>query len=124
MGGAYGRFPILTDEHVSLALVTALRANGWIVMRVEDEPDLGKGTEDSVLSAYASARGWGLLSRDDKALSLPRDWQEAGRSFRGMLHWPQTHDRRMSIGAVVRFIQALAFEEEPFVAGVRHIKPL
>jgi len=41
-----------------------------------------------------------------------------------MLHWAQRHDRRMSIGAVVRFIEALASEQEPFVAGVRHIKPL
>jgi len=124
VGGPDGRFVILTDEHVSLALVSALRRNGWTVVRVEDEPGLGKGTADSVLFAYATARGWALLSRDDKALVLPKQWQEAGRAFRGgMLHWAQRHDRRMSVGDVVRFIEALACEEDPFVAGVRHIKP-
>ena len=29
----------------------------------------------------------------------------------------------MSLGEVVRFIEALAEEEDPFAAGVRHIKP-
>ena len=123
MGEPYGPFVILTDEHVSWALVSALRANGWTVVRVEDEPGLGKGTEDAVVFAFAASRGWVFLSRDDRALSLPMEWQQEGRPFCGMLHWAQRHDRTMSIGAVVRFIEALTCEEDPFVAGVRHIKP-
>lgn len=123
MAGSYGRFIILTDEHVPLALVKALRRQGWTVMRVEDEPGLGKGTDDAIVFAYAAARGWVFLSRDDRALALPAAWQEQGRAFSGMLHWPQRHDRRMSIGEVVRFLEALAEEEDPFASGVRHIKP-
>jgi hypothetical protein len=42
----YGRFTLLTDEHVPLALVSALRKAGWRVHRVEDERGLGKGTLD------------------------------------------------------------------------------
>jgi hypothetical protein len=64
-----------------------------------------------------------FLSRDDRALGVPAEWQERGQAFSGMLHWPQRHDRRMGLGEVVRFIEALAEEEDPFAAGVRHIKP-
>ena len=123
MGGPCGRFVILTDEHVPLALVKTLRRQGWTVMRVEDEPGLGKGTDDRIVFAYAAERGWVLLSRDDRALALPREWQEAGRPFSGTVHWAQRHDRRMSLGEVVRFIEALACEEDPFAVGVRFIKP-
>ncbi len=120
---AHRRFVILTDEHVHLALVKALRQRGWTVMRVEDQPGLGKGTDDSIVFAYAAERGWVLLSRDDRALALPSAWQRQGRAFTGMLHWAQRHDRSMSLGEVVRYIEALAEEEAPFAAGVRHIKP-
>ncbi len=56
MAGRHGRFLILTDEHVPLALVQALRQAGWTVMRVEDDPGLGKGTDDRIVFAHA-ARG-------------------------------------------------------------------
>lgn len=118
-----GRFVILTDEHVPFVLVEALRDVGWLVHRVEDEPGLGKGISDERIFAYAAARGWIWLSRDEAAVVLPAAWQREGRAFKGMLVWSQRHHRVMSIGDVVHRIEALSAEEEPFAAGVRFIKP-
>lgn len=64
----YGRFPILTDEHISYALVKALRKAGWPTYRVEDEKPLGKRTPDARVFAYAAECGWVWLSRDARAL--------------------------------------------------------
>lgn len=119
----YGRFAILTDEHVPYALVEALRKAGWLVYRVEDEPGLGKRTHDDVLFSYAAGRGWVWLSRDEAAVVHPAAWQREGRPFKGMLVWSQRYHRVMSIGDVVRQIGALAEEEDPFAAGVRFLKP-
>ena len=40
-----------------------------------------------------------------------------------MLVWSQRYHRLMSIGDVVRKLEALSREESPFVAGVCFIKP-
>lgn len=120
---AHGRFVILTDEHVPYALVEALRNAGWLVYRIEDEPGLGKSTPDSVVFAYAAERRWVWLSRDEAAVVHPSAWQREGRPFEGMLVWSQRYHRVMSIGDVVRQLEALAQEEDPFAAGVRFIKP-
>lgn len=40
-----------------------------------------------------------------------------------MLVWSQRYHRVMSVGEVVRRIEGLAAEKEPFAAGVRFIKP-
>ena len=120
---AHGRFVIVTDEHVPYALVEALRDAGWLVHRVEDEPALGKGMSDDKIFAYAAANGWIWLSRDEAAVVHPATWQREGKLFEGMLVWSQRHHRVMSIGDVVRRIEAPAAEEEPFAAGTRFIKP-
>jgi hypothetical protein len=119
----YGRFVILTDEHIPYALVEALRRAGWIVYRVEDEPGLGKGGFDGAVFAYAAQRSWVWLSRDEAAAVQPATWQREGRSFKGMLVWSQRYQRLMSIGDVVGRIEALAQEDDPFAVGVRFIKP-
>jgi len=119
----YGRFIILTDEHVPFALVSALREAGWLVHRVEDERDLGKGTLDDRIFAYAAERGWVWLSRDEAAVAYPAAWQRAGKRFTGMIVWSQRHHRAMSIRHVVLEIETLEHEEDPFAAGVRFIKP-
>jgi hypothetical protein len=120
---AHGRFVILTDEHVPYALVEALKKAGWLVHRVEDERELGKSTDDQTVFAYAAERGWVWLSRDEAAVVHPATWQREGRLFKGMLVWSQRYHRLMSIGDVVRQIEALAQEAHPFAAGVRFIKP-
>ncbi len=119
----YGRFVILTDEHVTSALVEALRKAGWLVHRVEEEPGLGKGAPDGKVFAYAAARSWVWLSRDEAAVVHPAAWQREGRPFKGMLVWSQRYHHVMSIGDVVRQIQALTEEDDPFAAGLRFIKP-
>jgi len=119
----YGRFVILTDEHVGYALVEALRKAEWLVHRVEDEPGLGKRTLDDRIFAYAAERKWVWLTRDEAALVHPAAWQREGRPFEGMLVWSQRYHRLMSIGDVVRQIEALAKEDDPFAAGVRFITP-
>lgn len=43
--------------HVPYALVEALRKAGWLVYRVEDEPELGKGTLDDRVFAYTAEQG-------------------------------------------------------------------
>lgn len=40
-----------------------------------------------------------------------------------MLVWSQRYHRVMSIGDVVRQLEALSREDRPFTAGVRFIKP-
>lgn len=119
----HGRFVILTDEHVPYALVEALRKAGWLVHRVEDEPGLGKGKLDAKVFAYGAERDWVWLSRDEAAVVHPAAWQREGRPFKGMLVWSQRYHRAMSIGDVVRQIEALTQEDDPFAAGVRFIKP-
>jgi len=119
----YGRFPIVTDEHVPLALVEALRAAGWCVYRVEDLPELGKGTPDGEVFAHAARLGWVWLSRDEAAVVHPASWQREGRPFVGMLIWSQRYHRTMSVGDVVRQLETLAGKEAPFAAGVYFIKP-
>lgn len=117
------RFTFLTDEHVPFALVAALRGAGWDVHRVEDVRELGKGTLDERVFSYAASRGWVWLSRDEAALSHPAAWQRERRQFTGMIVWSQRYHRAMSVGQVVRQIEQLEGEEDPFVSGVRFIKP-
>lgn len=119
----YGRFEILTDEHVPYALVEALRRAGWLVYRVEDEPEFGKGKLDNAVFAHAAERNWVWLSRDEAAIAHPAAWHREGKPFKGMLVWSQRYHRVMSIGDVVAQIETLAQEDEPFAAGVRFIKP-
>lgn len=47
----------------------------------------------------------------------------APRRFTGMIVWSQRYHRAMSVGQVVRQIEQLEGEEDPFVSGVRFIKP-
>ena len=120
---AHGRFVILTDEHVTFALVVALRNAGRLVHRVEDEPGLGKGADDHAIFAFAAERGWVWLSRDEAAIVHPTSWQREGRGFKGMLVWSQRYQRLMSVGDVLQQLEAMTREEEPFAAGVRFLRP-
>src|SRR3972149_6307859 len=76
-----------------------------------------------IVFAHAAERGWVWFSRDEAAVVHPATWQREGRPFKGMLVWSQRYHRAMSIGDVVRQIEALTEEDDPFAAGVRFIKP-
>jgi hypothetical protein len=119
-----GRFPLLTDEHTPTALIKALRDRGWDVVRILDDTSLGQGCPDDVVFGHAATIGRVWLTRDERALRLPKAWAAQGRTFTGMLVWPQRHRKRMTVGDVVRFLEALAEEDKPFATGVRHVKPV
>lgn len=118
-----GRFPLLVDEHVPLALVRALQRRGWTVVRVVDLADLGQGSDDDQVFAYALEQGYVVLSSDERALWRPRRYREQGHPFLGMACWPQRHRDRMTIGEAVEALEGMAEEEEPFAYGYRFLQP-
>ena len=115
---------LLTDEHISLALVRALRDRGWDVVRVVEEPRLGQGTSDDVVFAFAVEEQRVVLSSDAHASWRPRGAIEASWPFPGMIVWTQRSRNRMSLGDAIAQLEALAREDEPFAGGIRHIKPV
>ena len=114
---------LLTDEHIPFALVRALRDRGWDVVRVVDEPRLGKGTPDGPVFAFATKEERVVLSSDAHASWRPGDAIDASRPFPGMIVWTQRNRDRMSLGDAIAQLEALAREGEPFAGGIRHIKP-
>ncbi len=119
-----GRFPLLIDEHVSGALVQALQRRGWNVVRVVDlTSELGQGADDSEVFAYATEHGYVVLSSDERALWRPGKLRAQGDPFPGMLCWPQRHRDRMTIGEAVDAIEKMALEDDPFLSGIRFLRP-
>ncbi len=117
------RFPLLVDEHVPKPLVKALQQRGWEVVRVVDLAELGQGSDDEQVFAYALERGYVVLSSDERALWRPKKYREQGRSFLGMACWPQRHRGRMTIGEAVEALEQMAREDDPFAYGYRFIQP-
>jgi len=118
-----GRFLLLTDEHIPRAFVRALRERSWDVVRVVDEPRLGKGTPDEAVFAFAIEEGRVLVSSDIRSSWRPGDLLEAARPFPGMVVWSQKDRRRMSFGDAIAQLEALAREEDPFAGGIRRLAP-
>jgi hypothetical protein len=119
-----GPFPLLADEHIPRALVKALLALGWEVVRVVDlVMELGEGADDDQIFAYAAERGYVVLSSDERALWRPRQSRERGELFPGMLCWPKRHRDRMTIGQAVEALEQIAEEDDPFVYGYRFLQP-
>ncbi|MFP5287931.1 MAG: DUF5615 family PIN-like protein [Thermoanaerobaculia bacterium] len=118
-----GRFPLLIDEHVPKPLVRALQQRGWEAVRVVDLAELGQGSEDEQVFAYALEHGYVVLSSDERALWRPRKYREQGQPFPGMACWPQRHRGRMTIGQAVEELEQMAREDDPFAYGFRFIQP-
>ena len=57
-----GPFPLLTDEHISKALIKTLRDRGWDVVRAVDV--FGQRTDDQILFEYAAEKGRVLVTTD------------------------------------------------------------
>jgi hypothetical protein len=117
-----GRFPLLVDEHVPKPLVQALQRLGWTVTRVVDLADLGQGSDDEQVFAYALEHGYVVLSSDERALWRPKRYREQGKPFLGMACWPQRHRSRMAIGQAVEALEQMAQEDDPFAYGYRFIQ--
>jgi predicted nuclease of predicted toxin-antitoxin system len=58
-------YRLLLDENVERSVATRLADDGHDVERVADVPELGKGTSDEQIAAYADENGRVLLTYDD-----------------------------------------------------------
>jgi hypothetical protein len=117
------RFSFLTDVHISDELVEALRANGYPVVRVVDEKALGQRALDAQILAFAVEHGYVWLTRDERAQLELGQRRARGEALPGVVCWSQRYRRTMSIGDVLKAIEALAEEREPFLQGMRYLKP-
>lgn len=116
-----GRFPLLSDEHVSGPLLQGLARRGWDVQRGVDV--FGQRTDDDVLFAYAAKEGRVFVSNDEPAEAIAIEWLNEDKPFRGVICWKQQHQRRMSIGDFIAAFEELAAKDDPFHYPVVHIKP-
>lgn len=116
-----GRFELLTDEHWSKAHVIAARLAGWEAVRVVDVAELGQGTPDPEVLAYCSRHGYVWVTTDQRAQGHVSEWVASGRTLPGVIMAVQRH--RITPGQIVRFLEGLASEEEPFAGIIRFVTP-
>jgi hypothetical protein len=114
-------FPLFTDNHVRQQIVEGLRKRGWDVVRAIDV--FAGGTDDDVLFAYAAEHDRVFVSSDEPAQRIPKRWLREGRSFRGMVCWPQRHHQRMSDGDFIAALEHLAADPNAFGYSIEYIKP-
>jgi hypothetical protein len=113
-----GRFPLYTDADVHQPVIDALRAHGWdVVLAVDTYPE---GTKDEVHFEHTATTNRVLVTNDRRVEAIASQWLQAGRTFRGLILWPQRHYKRMGIGEIVEQIEALF---EPLPHRVIHLKP-
>jgi hypothetical protein len=116
------RFPLFTDADVHGPLIKALIERGWDIIRSVDT--FPEGTDDEVQFEYATKAERVFVTNDQPAVVIAHRWLSEGRSFRGMITWPQVHYRHMTYGDIVRRFDALAEEADPFgKQPIRYIKP-
>lgn len=116
-----GPFPLLTDEHISSALIKTLRDHGWDVVRAVDV--FGQRTDDQTLFEYAAAQGRVLVTTDAGLEAIAIRWLREWRAFPGLVIWAQGQQRLMSEGDFLREFENLAAEEGAFAYPVHHVKP-
>jgi hypothetical protein len=117
-----GRFALLTDEHVPGPILKGLIHLGWDVERAVDV--FGQRTDDDVLFAYAAKEGRVLVTTDEPAEAIAKQWLTDGKAFRGLVCWIQRHQSRMTVGDFIRAFEELAAQEDPFgIYPIVHIKP-
>lgn len=116
-----GPFPLLTDEHISKALIKTLRDRGWDVVRAVDV--FGQRTDDKILFEYAAEKGRVLVTTDAGLEAIAIRWLREWRAFPGLVIWAQEHQRVMSEGDLLREFEDLAAKEGVFAYPVHHIKP-
>jgi len=83
-----------------------------------------EGTLDDVHFERAAELERVHVCNDQSAVSIAHCWLREGRSFKGMVTWPQAHYQRMSDGEIVQDFGGFAREDEPFRPyPIRRIKP-
>lgn len=116
-----GRFPLLSDEHVSGPLLQGLVRRGWDIQRGVDV--FGQRTDDDRLFAYAAKEGRVFVGNDEPAEAIAIQWLKDGRPFRGLICWKQEHHRQMSVGDLIVAFEELAAKDDPFSYPIVHLKP-
>jgi hypothetical protein len=116
-----GRFKLLTDEHWSKAHIKAARNAAWDVARIVDVDRLGRGTPDPVVLAYCAEHGYVWVTTDQRARHHVAAWLDAGRTLPGVVMAVQRH--RITPGRLLRFLEILAAEDDPFAGVVRYLSP-
>lgn len=114
-----GRFKILTDEHTSTAHIKALRNAGWSVVRVIEV--LEQAAVDEEVLTYCSAQGYVWLTSDEAAQGKVWSWIGSGRTLPGVIIDVQRH--RTTPGRLVRFLERLVAEDNPFGGVIRFLRP-
>ena len=103
---------LYTDEDVTDRLVPLLRERGY-----EAESALKAGTTgwtDEEQLAFASSRGWTLLTYNRRDFSaLARHWQDTGRSHAGIILSRQFSNRQAGrlLRQVCRLIESVSADE-------------
>ena len=88
---------LYADEHISLAVIKALRRAGHDVARARDV--FPAGTEDAVHLQRAVEEGRVMVTQDADFLSLSSQALAEGLHHPGVVYWPQGV---YSIGEVIR----------------------
>lgn len=107
-----GRFRLYMDENANGHLIKALRNNGWEVVCAKDV--FPEGTADEVHFEHAAEQGWVLVTNDDDHIVIAHKWLTEGKSFTGLIEWPQQKYNRMTIGEIVKKFEELAENDPPF----------
>jgi len=116
-----GRFPLFFDACVRQQIIDGLVRRHWDVQRAVDL--FPEGIKDDILFAYAASNRRVFVTSDEAIQGTGENWLREGRPFTGLIFWPQRHIRRMSDGDIIRKIEKLADQDEPFAYPIVHIKP-
>ena len=117
-----GRFRLYADANLHGPVVEGLRRRAWDLVRAVDAHP--ERTEDPVHFQRAVKEGRVMVSNDVDMKVIAEDWFQAGRPFPGLIWWPKTHHRRMSVGDLMEAFEELAAMDDPFSPyPIVHIKP-
>ena len=117
-----GPFALFTDEHISKALVKALRESRWDVVRAIEV--FGEETDDERLFEYAAENGRVFVTTDEDFEAIAARWLSQWRHFRGLIIWKQDRQREISVGGFLGEFEALSARSDDFGGyPVFHIKP-
>ena len=91
------------DVHVPAAITEGLRRRGLNVLTSQE--DGTREADDEDLLTRATDLGRTLVSQDQDLLRIASEWQQAGRTFSGVVFSPQ---QGTSIGRCVEDLELLA----------------
>jgi hypothetical protein len=116
-----GRFPFFFDACVRQQVIEGLVQRGWDVQRAIDH--FPEGTHDDILFAYAASNNRVFVTNDARIQRTAENWLGKGRHFTGFIFWPRKHYKRMTDGDIIRKIEELAEQDNPFEYQIVRIKP-